>query len=270
MKILTHWLHKCMPAGFLLLFSGSASAARLVVEAEAPMFLHVGAAILLYAHIGGGAIGIMSGFVAGLSRKGHRIHRLAGKTFFISMFICYLLAALVAPFLDTEQRTNFVAAILALYLLLTGVFTARRKIFVAGIAEKIGLVFALLITAMGLSFMAMSNQNPSGTVDGAPPNAFILFVVVGAVAAAGELNAILRKTLSPASRIVRHLWRVCLSLFIASGSLFFGQAAFFPDWFNGSILPMVFGLFPFVVLFIGVLKYKNPYAFAVRKFASIR
>ncbi|WP_052691878.1 DUF2306 domain-containing protein [Teredinibacter purpureus] len=258
MQTFIHWLLKCTPVGLLLLLSSSASAARLTVEPDSSFFLHFGAAILLYAHIGGGAIGLLSGLIASLAPKGQKLHRFAGKIFFIAMFTSYLIGACVSPFLETEQKTNFVAAILALYLLVTGVLAAQRKTFRAGFAEKIGLIVALLITAMGVSFMVMSRQSVTGTVDGAPPQAFILFVVLGAIASVGELNVILRKTLTQRSRIIRHVWRMCLSFFIASGSLFFGQATLFPEWFNASLFPMIFGLFPIMVLIIGITKTLRP------------
>lgn len=255
-----------MPAGFLLLFSSSASAARLDVTAESSIVFHLLAALLLYAHIGAGAVGLFSGVVASLSRKGRKLHRLAGKTFFISMFICYLIGALVSPFLEQEQRTNFVAAVLALYLLLSGVAAANRHVFKAGRHEKIGLAVALSITTMGGVFMYMGAQHPSGTVDGAPPQAFILFIVAGCIAALGELNVIMRKKLSATARIVRHVWRMSFSFFIASGSLFFGQAKLFPDWINASVLPILFGLFPFVILLIGIIQTVKPLKYVSQRF----
>lgn len=238
----------------LVLFSASANANRLEVSAEAPWILHISALFLLYAHIGGGAIGLGSGVVASLSKKGSFVHRIAGKVFFISMFICYLIGALVSPFLDSQQSTNFVAAILALYLLVTGVVVARRKKFVAGLAEKIGLVVAILITSLGVTFMYLAAQSPGGSLDGSPPQAYVLFIVAGGLAAIGELNVIIRKQLGPVARVARHLWRMCMSFFIASGSLFFGQAQFFPEWFNQSILPILFGFFPLSVLIIYIAK----------------
>lgn len=131
-----------------------------------------------------------------------------------------------------------------------------------------GLVLALSITAAGLSFMYIGSQSPTGTVDGAPSESFILFILAGGIASIGEINVLIRKTLTPTSRIVRHLWRVCFSFFIASGSLFFGQAAFFPDWFNANLLPIALGFYPFMVLLIGVLTYRNPYIYITHKLAS--
>lgn len=238
-----------------LLFSAPVFANRLVVSADASWWFHFGAAVVLYAHIGGGTLGILSGLVASFSRKGSRVHRNAGKIFLWSMSICYVIAAIVAPFLNSQQSTNFVAAILALYLLVTGVSAARRRQFVAGVQEKVGVWVAIAITLVGAVFMWLSAQSPDGSVDGSPPQAYILFIVAGSLAVLGDIGAIWRKKLSNNARVVRHLWRMCMSLFIASGSAFFGQAQFFPAWFNESPLPLMLGFFPLLVLLAYVSKY---------------
>jgi hypothetical protein len=229
-------------------------AENLQVAKEANVVFHWAAALLLYAHIGGGTIGVLAGVTASFAPKGKGVHRQAGKVFYVAMFICYVIGALVAPFLESGQRTNFVAAILALYLLTSGVSAARRGNFCVGMGEKVGLVVAFTITLLGLYFMFLASNSPGGTIDNSPPQAFILFVVAGSLAFIGEVRVLIKKTLSNTQRTIRHLWRMCFSFFIASGSLFFGQAGVFPDWFNATLLPMLFGFFPFLVLMIFLTK----------------
>lgn len=213
-----------------------------------PLWMHLGANALLWTHIAGGAIGMVTGVVALASRKGQRVHRAAGSVFFFAMFAAYAIGAGVAPFLESGQRPNFVAGIMALYLLISGAVAARRRDAQAGAPEIIGLMVALSITAAGLIFMRMGAASPSGTVDGSPPPAFLLFVVAGVFAAAGELNVLLRKRLSNTARIARHLWRMCFSLFIASGSLFLGQQQVFPKALRDSSLLYVLALAPLPVM----------------------
>jgi uncharacterized membrane protein len=213
-----------------------------------PVWMHLGANALLWAHIAGGAIGMVTGVVALTVRKGQRVHRAAGSVFFFAMFTAYAIGAGVAPFLDTGQRPNFVAGIMALYLLLSGTMAARRRDVKAGTPEVIGLIVALTITAAGVTFMRMGAASPSGTVDGSPPQAFFLFTIAGAFAAAGELHVLLRKQLSNVSRIARHLWRMCFSLFIASGSFFLGQQQVFPEALRDSALLYVLALAPLPVM----------------------
>ena len=213
-----------------------------------PAWMHLGANALLWAHIAGGAIGMVTGVVALASRKGQRVHRAAGTVFFVAMFAAYAIGAGVAPFLETGQRPNFVAGIMALYLLFSGAMAARRRDAKAGVPEVIGLIVALSITAAGVIFMRMGAASPSGTVDGSPPPAFLLFTIAGIFAAAGELNMLLRKQLSNVSRIARHLWRMCFSLFIASGSFFLGQMQVFPEAIQDSVLLPVLALAPLPVM----------------------
>lgn len=213
-----------------------------------PAWMHLGANALLWAHIGGGAIGMVTGVVALASRKGQRVHRAAGSVFFLAMFVAYAIGAGVAPFLDTGQRPNVVAGVMALYLLVSGAMAARRRDVKAGAPEVIGLIIALSITAAGVTFMRLGAASPSGTVDGSPPQAFFLFTIAGAFAAAGELHVLLRKTLSNTSRIARHLWRMCFSLFIASGSFFLGQQQVFPEALRDSALLYAVALSPLPIM----------------------
>jgi hypothetical protein len=137
---------------------------------------------------------------------------------------------------------------LALYLLITGWRTAKCGDAQAGRAEILGFVIALAIAGLGLSFMYIGTNSPTGTVDGSPPQAFLIFALAGSLAAAGDLNLILRRRISGAGRIARHLWRMCFSLFIASGSLFLGQPQVFPDWFNATPMPFIFAFGPLVAM----------------------
>ncbi len=219
-----------------------------------PVWMHLGANALLWAHIAGGAVGMVTGVVALAVRKGQRVHRAAGSVFFVAMFAAYAIGAGVAPFLDTGQRPNFVAGIMALYLLVSGAMAARRRDARAGAPEVIGLMVALSITVAGVIFMRMGAASPSGTVDGSPPQAFFLFTIAGAFAAAGELHVLVRKQLSNVSRIARHLWRMCFSLFIASGSFFLGQQQVFPEALQDSALLYAVALSPLPVMLFWLSK----------------
>ena len=247
---------------FALVFLGTgvAHAAKLEVDPDAPLWIKLATDALLYAHIGGGAVGLASGVAAIAARKGQALHRLAGKVFFVSMFVTYLIGAGVAPFLEEGQRPNFVAGILALYLLITALITVRQRGPVrTNWRHYVGLATALGITLMGVVFMYMGANSATGTVDGSPPQAFILFIVAGSIAAFGELNVILRQALSYTARISRHLWRMCFSMFIASGSLFLGQPQVFPEGFNQTAWPFLLAFAPLIALIVwqGLLRLRG-------------
>lgn len=217
---------------------------------DAPAWMHTAADVILYLHIGGGGLGILSGTVALLTRKGESLHRLAGTVFFVSMAVAYAIGAGVAPFLDDGQRTNTVAGVLALYLLVSSWVTAKRGDSSIGKFEVAGFIIAILAAMAGMLFMYQAARDPTGTIDGSPPQAFVVFASVGTIAAAGDLNAILRHGLSGPARIARHLWRMCVALFIATGSFFLGQQQVFPESLRGSpvlfvpvLLPLLFLIF---------------------------
>lgn len=244
----------CLP-----LIAGLAHAERLYVAPDAPLWARLGADFLLWAHIGGGAVGLAAGVVAIAARKGRKVHRTAGAVFLVSMAVTYATGAGVAPFLETGQRPNFVAGVMALYLLITGWLAARERVEVrAGMAQLFGLAFALGLVVLGATFAWMGSQSETGTVDGSPPQAFILFMVAGTFAAAGELHVLLRRSIRGAARTARHLWRMCFSMFIASGSLFFGQPQVFPQWFHVTTLPIWLGFAPLIAMVIWLVIVRIP------------
>lgn len=255
------WLARS-PALLILalpLIAGVAQADNLEAPPGAPLWMHLGAGLLLWAHIGGGAVGLVSGTVAIASRKGRTVHRAAGAVFLGAMLVTYAIGAGVAPFLESGQRPNFVAGIMALYLLITGWLAARERVEVrAGAAQYFGLAFALCLVAQGATFAWMGSQSESGTIDGSPPQAFYLFMIAGTFAAAGELHVILRGSIRGAARTARHLWRMCFSMFIASGSLFFGQPQVFPKWFHETTLPVWLGFAPILAMIVWLVIVRLP------------
>jgi uncharacterized membrane protein len=232
----------------LVLLPAGADAARLEPGPDAPFWAHLGADALLLAHIGGGLIGLLTGVVAVAARKGAPVHRLAGRLFLWSMAVAYVVGAGVAPFLTVGQRPNFIAGVLALYLLVTGVGAARRRDFRARRGDAAGALVPLAVMVLGALFMVQGSQSDSGTVDGSPPQAFVMFLIVGACALGGDLNVLLRRELTAPMRTARHLWRMCTSFFMASGSLFLGQPQVFPAWFVASPLPALLAFAPLFAL----------------------
>lgn len=210
----------------------------------APAILHVGATALLVLHIAGGSVGIISGYVAILARRGGRVHRAAGTVFFIAMLVMTIIAAGVAPFLDKDRWTNTTAAVFALYLVTTGWAAVRRPAGKVGGFERIAVVVPLAIAAMG-SAMAAGGARSFPAEDFAT---VYLFAMVSALAAVCDLRMIRRGGLRGPARIARHLWRLGAALFVASGSFFFGQQAFIPTPIRESAAPAVLGLAPLVLM----------------------
>jgi hypothetical protein len=204
------------------------------VPAGSPWWLFAAANLILFLHIAGGSVGIISGAVALLARKGGRLHRVAGTTFFASMLIMATIGAAASPFLPVPSMPNVVAGVLTFYLVATGWIAVKRKGGRIGRFEKAWLGVALAVVAAGASFIVVASNSPTGTIGDTPPQAFFVFTVVGAIAASGDLRMILRGGISGSARIARHLWRMSAALTIASGSFFLGQQRVMPVAMRGS------------------------------------
>ncbi len=238
---------------------GVAFADTLDVDPRAPAWVHGAANTVLYLHIGGGVLGLISGAAALVFRKGARLHRMAGNVFFASMLTMSGIAAPVAVLM--ADRLNVLAALFTLYLLATDWMTVRRREGVISGFEMGAFCAALGLSAAAWTLGLLAMNSPTGTLDDAPAPAFFIFGTMAPLAAASDLNMILRRGLSGAPRIARHLWRMCFALFIASGSLFLGQAQVFPEFVRGSPILFVLALAPLAFLLFWLVRVRFTKAF---------
>lgn len=215
--------------------------AALEIAADAPWIAHAAAATALALHIGGGSLAIASGYVAMAAKKGGRAHRLAGQVFFGSMLAMTGVAAIVAPMLPEDQWVNTPAAVFALYLTLSAWLTARRRPGQVGRPEAALTAIPLGIAGVGL-YLAVSSGGSGefGPVYG--------FAVIGALAALRDVAMLRAGGIVGVARTARHIWRMSLAFFVATGSFFFGQPNVQPEWLRGSPLAMTLGLAPLVLM----------------------
>ena len=177
---------------------------------------------VLIVHICAGMIGILSGSTALAVRKGSRLHRRAGVVFVISMMSMAAAGAYVA--LTKSQPTNIIAGTFTFYLVATAWLTVTRKERETG-----GLEWGLLLLglAAGISSLILGWQATHSTT-GVKTGGSVLFYAFGSAAllsAAGDIRMLIRGGVAGAQRLVRHLWRMGVALFIAAGSFFLGTAS---------------------------------------------
>lgn len=200
----------------------------LQVAAESPWLVHAAAATILFAHIAGGTVGMISGTMALAFRKGGRGHVLAGNVFFISMLVMAGIGGFVAPFLVTAEGNpklfDSAAGFFTCYLVVTSWLTVRRKAGTIGRAEVAAFVFASLLAA---AIVLVGRTRGDAT-------AYYGLGGIVALAAALDLKVILNRGIAGGPRIARHLWRMCLALFVAVGSFFLGQQRQMPEFMQGS------------------------------------
>jgi uncharacterized membrane protein len=219
---------------------------HLVVPADAPLAVRVALDGVLYSHIGGGAVGMVSGAVALVTRKGGRIHRASGNLFFAAMLVMSGIGFIVSPMLN--DRVSTVAGLMTFYLVASGWLTVKRPSGAVGRLEIAAALIPLGVVLMGFIFIRMAAASSDGMVDGQPPQANYVFAAVGAIALLGDAHLILRRGLKGAPRITRHLWRMCVALLVASGSFFLGQLKFLPKAMIGTPLQFAPILIPLVLM----------------------
>ena len=179
-------------------------------------------------HIFNGLLGILSGAVAMVLRKGSPRHTWAGRVFVVSM-LCMSGSAAYVSFVDPNGKSiNLLMGLLTFYLVATAWLTAYRKRPQTNLADWAGVV-AIVAVAIGLASSGVEAANSAtGTKDGSAAGLYFAFVAVASLAAVLDLRMIWRGGVSGAQRLTRHLWRMCTALFIAVGSFFLGQPQVFP------------------------------------------
>jgi hypothetical protein len=168
---------------------------------------------ILPIHIAAGTLSVLAGTAALIFRKGKRAHRTAGSVFVISMTVMAVTAAVLG-----KNVGNFVAGGLTIYMVATAWVTARRRDNEAGLVE-----IAAFLAALACALAGFYSAYLYATGAKEPENPFIIFANLFvssaiALAALGDLSVVLRRGISGAQRIARHLWRMCFGLLIAVGS----------------------------------------------------
>lgn len=214
--------------------------------------------LLLILHILGGSISLIAGTVAMIARKGDRLHRLSGNVFTIAMLTLATSGLWLA--ILRSQISNAIAAVLTFYLIASAWLAGRRREG-TGPLDWAGLALCLTSAAGVLTLGFRAVLSGKGTDNGAPAAMSFLFGGVLLLAAFGDIRVLVRHGISGRPRIVRHLWRMCFGLFIATGSFFLGQPQVFPVWLRGSIYLIVPALLPFPLMLYWLIRvrYRNAY-----------
>jgi uncharacterized membrane protein len=182
---------------------------------------------MLILHICGAVVGLISGSVALVVRKGFPMHRAIGNVFVASMLIMSSSASYIA--FGKSQLINFIVGVLTFYMVATAWVAARRKEGQTGRFEVGAMLLALADGSVALLFGWQAANGATGLRDGYPAVAYYVFGSVALFAAALDVSVLLRGGVSGAHRIARHLWRMCLALFITVLSFFLGKQRLFPE-----------------------------------------
>jgi len=177
---------------------------------------------VLIVHIVAGLIAVASGGTALFARKGSPLHRTAGKVFAVSMLLMAAGGG-YEGFLRSEP-INIYAGTFTFYLVATAWLTVVRKEGETGLAEWGLLLLALTAVTSAVILGVRAGHTPAAK-GGGSGGGYYGFASMVFVFAAFDVRAIMRGGLTGVKRLVRHLWRMCFALFIATVSFFVGTTS---------------------------------------------
>jgi uncharacterized membrane protein len=208
---------------------------------------------ILVLHVSAGIVGILSGAAAMSFRKGSPRHALAGKVFVISM-LTMAAGAVYLAFMK-HQPNNVGGGVLTFYLVGTAWLTARRRDGETSIFDWAVLLIPLWAGIGGWMNGFEAVHSPTGSRYGVPAGMHFFMGSVMLLAAAGDVRMLVRGGVFGVQRIVRHLWRMCFGLFIATGSFFLGQGAkVFPAFILKTNILFVPAILPLLLLIFWLLR----------------
>src|SRR5262245_4830677 len=180
---------------------------------------------ILPLHIAAGAIAIIVGFVALFAGKGARPHRTSGMIFVYAMLTMAASGATMAAL--QPNRGNVMGGLLTLYMVTTALLTTRRSFRNIKWMDAGALLLGLMTSAAGLTFGLTALRTATGRLDGYPPPLYFMFGGVAFLSTLGDVRMFFRG-IHGKRRIVRHLWRMSVAMFIATASFFLGQTKVMP------------------------------------------
>ena len=215
--------------------------------------------LILWLHIAAGIASIPLGTIAVSARKGGWVHARVGTGFFGSMLLLGVTAAILEPFRMPEPGSP-IPPLLVCYFVVTSWVAARGR---DGTTGK----FEIITCAVALGAAAVIAWGGFAGGASTPVGRGPIFVFAGVCLLAGllDLNAILRSPLSGRQRISRHLWRMCVAFFIATGSFFLGQQDVLPAAVRGSPLLFVLAFAPIAVMLFWLVRLRFAKAIARSK-----
>ena len=206
----------------------------------------------LVVHIAAGVVGLLSGALAMSLRKGSQSHRRAGNVFVVSMLIMGAAASYLAVL--KHQPNNFFGGLLTFYMVTTAWLAGRRGNYEPG---RLDWAATMMGFGVGVGVLTFGVRVASGLSEGqvgVPIGMYFFLASICLLAGSGDLRLLIRGGISGKPRLIRHLWRMCFGLFIATGSFFLGQQQVFPAVLRKQYLLAPLAILPLLLLIYWILR----------------
>lgn len=174
--------------------------------------------MVLPVHILAGALVLATGYVAIFAAKGATLHRKAGMFFVYAMVTSSTTGVVMAASGAIRPELNILTALLTSYLAITGMMTVSAR---ATWSHRFEVGAMLLAFSMALGSFVLAARFAGGQAQLMIPT--VIFGTVSLIAGIGDRRLVLGGALAGKARLQRHLWRMCIALFISALALVSGR-----------------------------------------------
>lgn len=183
--------------------------------------------MLVTFHILMGALALLSGFLAFSVKKGGVLHKRSGLFFVITMLFMSCTGAVLAAL--NGERLNIVAGCLTFYLVATAYLAVHRvkkhDLFFSMFFMGVGLIIGVSGMIVGVGVLNSGEVK----IDGQPVQVLIVFSVIAFLASLSDIRIFFSGRLKGTKRLIRHIWRMGIAMFMATTSFFLGQSQAIPE-----------------------------------------
>lgn len=195
--------------------------------------------VLIVIHVILGSIGVISGPVSAIAKKGGKLHRLSGKVFAWSMIISAILALFISSMPGHKSLFLFCIGIFGLYLVASGYRVLKIKKL--GRGQRPALLDWTLSVSMGVFGAVMFIYGGWILLRGGTFGVvLLLFGFFGLMLFKGDLKMYLKRPEDPRFWLFQHINKMNGGLITAFTALLVNNNQFMPQ-ILGWLLPTLIG-----------------------------
>ena len=183
--------------------------------------------MLVYLHILMGVFALISGTIAFFSRKGASLHKKSGLIFVITMLIMSSTGAFLAAL--GGEKLNIVAGCLTFYLVATAFLVVHPFNKYDRFYNTLFMVFGVIVGVIGMIVGVSLLNDGVIKIDGQPTQVLIVFSAIALIASVCDLRIVFSSRLKGKQKLIRHIWRMGIAMFLATTSFFLGQSQVIPE-----------------------------------------